>query len=497
MVDFKHLFYRYAEVATFGVLVLLFEFFILVLYSVWSGTTHSDAEADASMRMYPFMRDIFIMIFFGFGFLMAYLRRYGYSAICYSILIAALSCQISVIFQFFFTEFDKYDSSFNAFRNVTIYELVNALFCAGAVLISYGAILGKTTPSQLVVLCFFEPFFFWVNEFVILDKLEVFDAGGGFTIHIFGCYFGLALTVFLTNKNTKGHQDNTSCYSSDLFSLAGSLFLFMMWPSFNCVLYTGAGQLNAVVNTFLSLTGAVVGTFLTSRWLVEGMYDICHLQNSTLAGGVVMGIAAHLPMSPATAIACGFMASIVSVCGYKYLTPLLGQWLRIQDVCGVHNLHGMPGIMGALLSIFLAAGLARTDDSVDFDHNNQQAGYQTAALFITLGIAIGSGLFTGFIMWLMSFLRPIPASDYFNDRTFWELPSDYEWVVESEKDAKGHRKVTYLRTTGEGSKIEGHDHGHDTPEGAQRLKKKKFTRTGSKLDLTEDESSDSEKDSGL
>ena len=61
-----------------------------------------------------------------------------------------------------------------------------------------------------------------------------------------------------------------------------------------------------------------------------GMFDICHLQNSTLAGGVAMGVAAHLPMSPAAAIATGFVASMVSVAGYKYLTPLLGQRLRLQ-----------------------------------------------------------------------------------------------------------------------------------------------------------------------
>ena len=169
-------------------------------------------------------------------------------------------------------------------------------------------------------------------------------------------------------------------------------------------------------------------------------------------------------------------------------------------MCGVHNLHGMPGIIGALLSIFLAAGLPQTDiidnpppGSFVFPHGGNQAGYQTAALFITLGIAIGSGLFTGLILWLMEFIRPIPASDYFNDRTFWELPSDYEWVVESEQEMEevgGHKKKrTYLRPTG-GSQIgEGGSEEHE-PElkpGVQRLKKKKYTRTGSKLDLTEDD----------
>jgi len=44
----------------------------------------------------------------------------------------------------------------------------------------------------------------------------------------------------------------------------------------------------------------------------------------------------------------------------------------------------MPGIIGGLLSIFASAGLAQTDTSA-FDHGTTQAGYQTAALFITIG----------------------------------------------------------------------------------------------------------------
>ena len=44
-------------------------------------------EAEESVTLYPFFRDVNIMIFFGFGFLMAFLRRYGYSAIGYTMLI--------------------------------------------------------------------------------------------------------------------------------------------------------------------------------------------------------------------------------------------------------------------------------------------------------------------------------------------------------------------------------------------------------------------------
>jgi len=99
MVDLAHIFRRYAEVVLFGVLAIAFEVFVLVFYSVWLSYSRDPAQATSTvadpnvgsvtgMPLYPFFRDVNIMIFFGFGFLMAYLRRYGYSAICYSILIA-------------------------------------------------------------------------------------------------------------------------------------------------------------------------------------------------------------------------------------------------------------------------------------------------------------------------------------------------------------------------------------------------------------------------
>ncbi len=37
------------------------------------------------------------MIFVGFGFLMTFLRRYGYSAVCFNMVIAVLAIQLSII----------------------------------------------------------------------------------------------------------------------------------------------------------------------------------------------------------------------------------------------------------------------------------------------------------------------------------------------------------------------------------------------------------------
>ena len=79
------------------------------------------------------------------------------------------------------------------------------------------------------------------------------------------------------------------------------------------------------------------------------------IQNATLAGGVAVGSAADLTIRPWAAILVGLIASFVSVWGYTVLQPWLEQQFGLYDTCGVHNLHGMPGLIGGISGVIAAA----------------------------------------------------------------------------------------------------------------------------------------------
>eukprot|EP01114_Cavostelium_apophysatum_P008484 TRINITY_DN2100_c0_g1_i3.p1 TRINITY_DN2100_c0_g1~~TRINITY_DN2100_c0_g1_i3.p1 ORF type:complete len:515 (+),score=113.67 TRINITY_DN2100_c0_g1_i3:165-1709(+) len=429
----------------FCVTLLIIQIFLAILYGIWVGYPESVEENERGIHVYRYARDVNVMIFFGFGFLMTFMRRYAYSAIGYTLLISALVAQWSVPLGGFFKTVAQDEVIFSTIP-VGVLDMLDGLFCAGAVMISYGAILGKVTPSQMLILGFVEPIFYWLNLYVTLFLLKAIDVGGGMTIHTFGAYFGLSVCWFLTSHQTRTHKDNTSAYNSDIFSLAGTLFLWIMWPSFNAAIARpGHAETRAIVNTFISICSSTMATYLLSRLTGENKFDIVHIQNSTLAGGVIMGVAADLHVTPVGAIICGFVVGIISVLGYKYLTPFLSRKFNIQDICGINNLHGMPGICSCIVGIFVTLAAKNNkelygDEYSDyFPQGDHQAGYQAAGLFITIGIAILGGSFTGLLMARGWRLGGLVKADFFNDRTFWHLPTDYEYVIDKDDAEENHQ----------------------------------------------------------
>lgn len=71
-----------------------------------------------------------------------------------------------------------------------------------------------------------------LNEVIVYDLIKVFDVGGSMAIHSFGAYFGLALSLVLS-RAVKPVGKAESNYTSNIFGMIGTLFLWMFWPSFN------------------------------------------------------------------------------------------------------------------------------------------------------------------------------------------------------------------------------------------------------------------------
>lgn len=106
-------------------------------------------------------------------------------------------------------------------------SLILADFNAGAVLITFGAVLGKTSRLQMVIIAIIETVLYGVNEMVLVHYIKVTDVGGSMVIHMFGAYFGLAVAFSLRKSDLRDEENpkEGSNISSDLFAMIGKLLL--------------------------------------------------------------------------------------------------------------------------------------------------------------------------------------------------------------------------------------------------------------------------------
>ena len=100
--------------------------------------------------------------------------------------------------------------------------MISADFATAAVLISFGVVLGVTSPLQLIVMTVVETFIFVVNEIIGRDYIGAVDAGDTIFVHMFGAYFGLAVVRVLYNPKHAESEKEGPSYSSDLFSMVTS-----------------------------------------------------------------------------------------------------------------------------------------------------------------------------------------------------------------------------------------------------------------------------------
>ncbi|KAF6735714.1 Ammonium transporter Rh type B [Oryzias melastigma] len=459
------------------VLVLMLEIVIIALYAVFV-TYDDDANAklqnnqtnpmdNALYRDYPYFADVQVMIFIGFGCLLAFFRFYGFSGMVFNFLTATFAIQWAILIQGFFQFY--YDGKIH----LGVINLLNAEFACAVVLISFGAVLGKTSPVQLLIMALLEILVFAVTEWAVLKYIRINDAGGTILIHLFACYFGLGVSFVLYRPSlNNGHPKEITSYHSDILSVMGTLFLWIFWPSFNSALtFKGDDQHRAILHTFIGLSSSTITAFaLSALFNKRGKLTMADIQNVTLAGGVTVGASVDMMISPVAAYALGVMGCTACFLGYKYMTPFLAQRMRIQDQCGIHNLHGLTGLISSIAGI--CAILLATEETYGpsmyqiFSHRappegdpkllelqklipglkpglgrtaRDQALYQLAAIVSTIAASAARGVFTGLIMKLQ-FLASPSDEDCFDDQLFFDVPSDFASIEELKSAAISNEK---------------------------------------------------------
>lgn len=224
------------------------------------------------------------------------------------------------------------------------------------------------------------------------------------------------MTLIVSNKHSHHSANLGSSYASNTFSMIGTIFLWILWPSFNAAIGTQLSQPRAIVNTVLSLCGSgLMATAISKLVRPERKFDMEDFENATLAGGVAIGSFADFRLNLGGALTVGTVAGTLSVLGFRYLGPYLRLKMGLKDTCGIHNLHGIPGLIGGVGSIIAARTASRENYGSEFDtifpRGEDQWIAQIISLAITLGIAIVGGIIVGYFLKLLYVSPHLVTSD--------------------------------------------------------------------------------------
>jgi len=263
-----------------------------------TGVIANEATADGlrQVQQYSFSIHILAMLLVGFGFLMVFVKKYGYSATTGTYLVVAAGLPIYMFLR------STGALSSEAYPANSIKALLFAEFAVAAALIAMGAVLGRLKVHQYALIALVVVPTYMVNEWLVLDgglgiTKGFQDSAGSIIIHAFGAYFGLGLAMAFTKKehlSVAVESDDTS----DRFSMIGSMVLWLFWPSFCSAVVPVEQFQQTVVNTIMSLCGATVMTYILSASLRKGRPSIADMANAALAGGVAIGASCNLVTAP-------------------------------------------------------------------------------------------------------------------------------------------------------------------------------------------------------
>lgn len=338
----------------------------------------SGASSAENQFMYEKSVHILVMLLIGFGFLMVFVRKYGYTSITATYLMVALSLPLYMLIR-------PYLWGSAADLTITnISMLLFAEFAAASLLIAIGGVLGRVNTNQYLIIGFLFTPVYALNEWLLFSGAvipagTILDTAGSISIHAFGAYFALGLGIMLTTQRQREAPIEAS-KGSNQFAMLGSAALWVFWPSFCSALVAMDLIPLVAINTVLALCGATLATYVFSV-LIRGKVDICDMANASLAGGVAIG-ASVANVTPGLSMLIGAFAGALSVVGYTKIQPRLQRALGGVDTCGVHNLHGMPGVFGG----FVAAAFVAVPM------------WQFAGIGLTVALAIGMGVVVGFLV---------------------------------------------------------------------------------------------------
>jgi Amt family ammonium transporter len=219
-----------------------------------------------------------------------------------------------------------------------------------------------------------------------LFQMGALDFAGGTVVHINAAVAGL-VGAYVIGKRIGFGKEPMKPHSLTL-TMVGASLLWFGWFGFNAgsALEASGGAALAFANTFLATSAAVL-TWSLGEWMGKGKPSMLGAASGAVAGLVAVTPAAGF-VGPMGAIIIGLISGFLCLWGVTGLKRMLGA----DDSLDVFGVHGVGGIVGALLTgVFAAPALGGTGiydyvaNAVSADYSIMgQVWIQTKAVLTTI-----------------------------------------------------------------------------------------------------------------
>jgi ammonium transporter, Amt family len=175
------------------------------------------------------------------------------------------------------------------------------------------------------------------------------DFAGGTVVHINSAVAALVGAIMI-GKRTGYGKEHMPPHNLTMTLIGGSL-LWVGWFGFNVGSNLEATNIAAMafLNTFLAACAAA-SSWMVAEWLIKGKPSLLGAVSGSIAGLVVITPACGF-VGPMGSLIMGLLGGVICLWGVNGLKRLLGA----DDALDVFGIHGVGGILGAILTGVFAA----------------------------------------------------------------------------------------------------------------------------------------------
>jgi len=209
------------------------------------------------------------------------------------------------------------------------------------------------------------------------------DFAGGTVVHINSAVAGL-VGAYVIGKRIGYGRESMAPHSLPL-TMVGASMLWVGWFGFNAGSALEAGDVAALafINTLLATAAATVSWAL-GEWIFKRKPSMLGAASGAVAGLVAITPGAGF-VGPMGALVMGLLAGIICLWGVTGLKRLL----RADDSLDVFGVHGVGGILGALLTGVFAAPSLGGQGVWDYTTNAMSTSYSIASQLMVQLHAVG------------------------------------------------------------------------------------------------------------